>query len=122
MATALRLSGHLDADALCAALDDVVARHESLRTLFPDEGGVPFQQVVPLEHARSRWEVVDATGWSADRLKEVVEEATRHTFDLSTELPLRATLFRLGDDEHVLVGVVHHIAADGWSITPWWLT
>uniref|UniRef100_UPI0039089B4F amino acid adenylation domain-containing protein n=1 Tax=Mycolicibacterium psychrotolerans TaxID=216929 RepID=UPI0039089B4F len=118
MATALRLSGHLDADALCAALDDVVARHESLRTLFPDEGGVPFQQVVPLEHARSRWEVVDATGWSADRLKEVVEEATRHTFDLSTELPLRATLFRLGDDEHVLVGVVHHIAADGWSITP----
>ena len=42
----------------------------------------------------------------------------RHTFDLTTEIPLRAELFRVADDEHVLVGVAHHIAADGWSIGP----
>ena len=46
------------------------------------------------------------------------ETAARHTFDLATEIPLRARLFRVAEDEHVLVGVAHHIAADGWSITP----
>ena len=54
----------------------------------------------------------------ASRLGEAIEETARHTFDLTTEIPLRARLFRVADDEHVLVGVVHHIAADGWSITP----
>ena len=52
------------------------------------------------------------------RLGEAIDAAARHTFDLATEIPLRARLFRVADDEHVLVAVVHHIAADGWSITP----
>ena len=63
-------------------------------------------------------EVVDATGWSAGRLGEAIDAAARHTFDLAAEIPLRARLFRVAEDEHVLVAVVHHIAADGWSITP----
>ena len=70
------------------------------------------------ERADVGWDVVDATGWPADRLGEAIEEAARHTFDLATEIPLRARLFRVAEDDHVLVGVVHHIAADGWSITP----
>ena len=118
MATALHISGDLDVNALGVALADVVARHESLRTTLPDNEGVPFQLVVPPEQADFGWQVIDATGWSADRLGESIEATAGHTFDLATEIPLRAWLFRVSDDEHVLVGVVHHIAADGWSIIP----
>ena len=118
IATALRLRGRLDGDALGAALADVVARHESLRTLYVASEGIPRQLVVTAEQAEFGWQVVDATGWAASRLGEAIEEAGGYTFDLAAEIPLRATLFRMGDDEHVLVGVVHHIAADGWSITP----
>ena len=118
MAVALRLSGRLDADGLRQALADVVGRHESLRTLFVAPEGIPQQLVVSAERAEFGWEIVDATGWSASRLEEAIGAAARHTFDLAAQIPLRATLFRVADDEHVLVGVVHHIAADGWSINP----
>ena len=60
MAVALRLGGRLDAEALGAALADVVGRHESLRTLFPAPEGIPQQLVVPVERADFGWEVVDA--------------------------------------------------------------
>ena len=118
MAVALRLCGHLDADALSAALADVVGRHESLRTLFPADEGIPQQLVVPVERDDVDWQIIDATGWSAGQLDEATEAVLRHTFDLATEIPLRARLFKLADDEHVLVAVVHHIAADGWSTIP----
>ena len=118
MAVALRLGGRLDAEALGAALADVVGRQESLRTLFPAPEGIPQQRVVPAERADFGWQVVDAGGWPADRLAEAVAAAARRPFDLAAEMPLRARLFRVAEDEHVLVAVVHHIAADGWSITP----
>ena len=118
MPAALRLSGALDVEALGAALADVVGRHESLRTLFAAPEGIPQQVVIPVEQADFGWQVVDATGWPEGRLAEAVEETVCHRFDLATQIPLRARLFRVGDDDHVLVAVVHHIAADGWSITP----
>ncbi|WP_459977185.1 condensation domain-containing protein, partial [Mycobacterium avium] len=62
------------------------------------------------------WQVVDATGWPTDRLQQTIEATVRHSFDLATEIPLRARLFRITDDEHVLVAVLHHIAADGLSM------
>ena len=118
MAVALRLCGRLDAEALGAALADVVGRHESLRTLFAAPEGIPQQLVVSAERADFGWQVVDASGWPASRLGEAIGTAARHPFDLAAEIPLRARLFRVSEDEHVLVAVVHHIAADGWSITP----
>ncbi|WP_156671248.1 non-ribosomal peptide synthetase, partial [Mycobacterium sp. E1214] len=118
MAAALRLRGQLDADALGAALADVVARHESLRTLFPSHEGTPQQLVSPVERAEFGWDVVDATDWPADRLDEAITAATRHTFHLASEIPMQARLFAVAADEHVLVIVVHHIAADGLSLAP----
>ncbi|WP_156425323.1 non-ribosomal peptide synthase/polyketide synthase, partial [Mycobacterium sp. GA-1285] len=118
MAVALRLSGRLDTQALGQALADVVGRHESLRTLFVAPDGLPQQLVVPVEEADFGWHVVDATGWPEDRVRQAIDAASRYTFDLAAEIPLRASLLRVADDEHVLVAVVHHIAADGWSVTP----
>ncbi|WP_264003620.1 non-ribosomal peptide synthetase, partial [Mycolicibacterium sphagni] len=115
---ALRLRGQLDTDALGAALADVVDRQESLRTLFPEDGGVPHQLVVAAGPADFGWTVVDATGWSDGQLQAAIDAAVRYTFELATEIPMQARLFRVADDEHVLVAVVHHIAADGWSVAP----
>ncbi len=114
----LWLNGRLDVEALGAALADVVGRHESLRTLFAAPEGIPEQVVIPMEQADFGWQIIDATGWPASQLGEAIDTAARRTFDLAAEIPLRVRLFRVADEEHVLVAVLHHIAADGWSINP----
>ncbi|WP_224188673.1 non-ribosomal peptide synthetase, partial [Mycobacterium avium] len=118
MVAALRLHGRLDIGALGVALHDVVTRHESLRTVFAATDGTPAQVVLPPDRADIGWQVIDASGWSPARLDDVIRDTARHTFDLAAEIPLRALLLRCGDEEHLLVAVVHHIAADGWSLTP----
>ncbi|MGV9856483.1 amino acid adenylation domain-containing protein, partial [Streptomyces sp. NPDC003442] len=112
---ALRLTGPLDREALSLALGDVVARHESLRTVFAeDEEG--FTQVV-LEPRHAAIDLGVRTV-AEDRLAAELTAEARHVFDLSHEPPLRVTLFELGPDEHVLLLLLHHIAGDGWSMRP----
>ncbi|MFB6340060.1 condensation domain-containing protein, partial [Staphylococcus aureus] len=79
---------------------DVVARHESLRTLLQAVEGTPRQVIVPVERAGFGWQVVEAAGWSADRLEEAIGAVAGHSFDLAAEIPLRAQLLRLGEQEH----------------------
>ncbi len=110
---AWRLSGRLDETALRAALADVVRRHESLRTVIEETDGAPWQRVLAADEAAP---VVETAGTAAGALPGALADACRHVFDLRSELPIRAWLFRLADDEHVLVLVLHHIAADGWSV------
>ncbi|MFD7130755.1 amino acid adenylation domain-containing protein [Streptomyces sp. NPDC059894] len=113
--TAHHLAGPLDAAALRAALDDVVARHEALRTLFPDDDGTPRQHVLAPEEASVPFAVVTAR---PDDLDALMREAAARPFALDAELPVRATLYALGAEEHVLLLLLHHIATDGWSQAP----
>ncbi|MGH3809885.1 MAG: amino acid adenylation domain-containing protein, partial [Pseudonocardiaceae bacterium] len=112
---ALRLSGPLDQTALQTALGDVIARHESLRTVFPEREGVPYQQILDADAACPPLVV---TPTSHTELPERLAVATGRGFDLGTEAPVRAQLFVLAPEEQVLLVVVHHIAADGWSMRP----
>ncbi|MFF7373631.1 amino acid adenylation domain-containing protein, partial [Streptomyces tricolor] len=111
----LRLPGAPDVAALRAALGDLVQRHESLRTVFPEADGTPYQHILEGEAARP---VLDTVASAPERIDGDVAEAARHAFDLTAELPLRATLFTAGPDEHVLLLLMHHIAGDGWSMGP----
>ena len=110
VALAWRLRGQLDPDALTAALRDVAGRHECLRTLFPVVDGQPCQHVID----GARPAVTMATAGPAD-LPDLLARAARHAFDLTSELPVRAWLFALAEQEHVLMLVTHRIASDGWS-------
>jgi amino acid adenylation domain-containing protein len=110
---AWRLDGQLDTAALTAALGDVVARHESLRTVFAVDAGQPYQRIIPAGQA-----IVPVTSTTArsDDLAASIVAAARYEFDLATELPIRAWLFALAEREHVLLLLCHHIASDGWSV------
>ncbi|GAA2520026.1 non-ribosomal peptide synthetase [Streptomyces levis] len=112
--TALRLSGPLDVAALELAVSDLLERHESLRTVFAEDEAGARQIVRPAEDVRRALEVSDAT---EDTVEAEVAAAARHAFDLTTQIPFLARLFRLSRDEHVLLLLIHHIACDGWSMT-----
>uniref|UniRef100_UPI0012B699F1 non-ribosomal peptide synthetase n=1 Tax=Parafrankia discariae TaxID=365528 RepID=UPI0012B699F1 len=111
---AWRLTGELDRDALRDALADLVERHETLRTIVPDDdAGRPYQ--APLTGVRPELPVEAVT--EADLPAALLREA-RYPFAIDREIPLRARLFQLGRDDHALVLVIHHIAADGASEAP----
>ncbi|MFY2787139.1 amino acid adenylation domain-containing protein, partial [Rhodococcus sp. MALMAid1271] len=112
---AIRLTGRLDIAAMSAAVGDVSRRHESLRTIFPTRDDKPEQQILDFEQVNSDLDVVDLD--PAD-VVSAISAAAATGFDVSTELPFRAVLYRLAPDEFVLSIVVHHIAADGASMAP----
>ncbi len=109
---AVRLRGRVDRVALGLALGDVAGRHESLRTVFPEVDGVPWQRVVAGGPELVVAEVDEAG------LAGALAGAARWRFDLRAEVPVRAWLFVLGPAECVLLVVLHHIAGDGWSVGP----
>src|SRR5262245_50705187 len=101
VAFTLRIRGGVDVPALRAALGDVADRHEVLRTVYPSVNGEPEQRVLDtVQPELSEVDTIDAG----------------HVFDLANEIPIRAQLARVGPDEHHVCLMLHHIAADGWSL------
>ncbi|MFF4032645.1 amino acid adenylation domain-containing protein [Streptomyces sviceus] len=113
MSVAVTLRGELDAEALEAALGDVSARHEALRTVFPEHDGEPCQVVLSADKARPVLAVEQVVDLAAS-----LRAAGREPFDLTTDPPLRARLFSTGPTEHVLLLTMNHIGSDGWSMLP----
>jgi amino acid adenylation domain-containing protein len=112
-----RIGGRLNPSALGQSLGEIVRRHESLRTTFPSAGGRPVQAVAPAGRfglTFANISALPAREREALVLREVAE-AGRRPFDLSSGPLLHAALFRLGEEEHVLILLLHHIAFDEWS-------
>ncbi|MGK8557094.1 amino acid adenylation domain-containing protein [Nocardia gipuzkoensis] len=117
----LRMTGRLNVDALVSALHAVQARHETLRTVFPEVGGAPVQVVLDPDEAAIS---LDRAMVPPDQVEAAVRRFAAPGFDLATTVPIRAALLSVStgvaavSEEHVLVLVVHHIAMDGWSLEP----
>ncbi|MCX4099332.1 condensation domain-containing protein, partial [Nocardia sp. alder85J] len=120
----LRLTGALDVAALAGALEDVVARHETLRTVYPEMDGIGYQQVLPM--AELAFDIV-AEPVTTDLLPSWIAEVAGSYIDVTREIPFRFALFRVSDADDpgagdppvfVAVLVVHHISGDGFSMRP----
>ncbi|MBS9373880.1 non-ribosomal peptide synthetase [Rhodococcus sp. B50] len=104
------LHGPVDPDALRQAVSDVLARHESLRTVLVERDGTGMQQVLDEAPVPFAVEAVDR-----DALAGRLHSEARHAFDLEREIPLRIRLFTIAPDEHVMLVLAHHIASDELS-------
>jgi amino acid adenylation domain-containing protein len=113
---ALRLRGELDRGALQHALDEIVRRHEALRTVFAVAGGRPVPVI--REPGAVRVREIDLSGDAGEReaaVREQVQSESKHVFDLTLGPLFRLALAHLGPGEHYLLLTVHHIVFDGWS-------
>nr|WP_201280317.1 non-ribosomal peptide synthetase [Hassalia byssoidea] len=115
MAIAFRLNGDLNQEALHRSLQEIIQRHETLRTTFESKDGIPIQVI-------HEFEQVPLTACELshlqqeEELKKAVKEAIICPFNLGTLPLLRVYLYRLAEDRHVFVVVMHHIVSDGWSL------
>lgn len=111
----IRMSGELNREALQAAFYDIVDRHETLRTIFPNTLGTSYQQILETNEANPTLIVTQTTD---SELPKVLAEAVRYCFNLAEEPAIRMELFEINPDEHVLLVLLHHIVGDGWSLNP----
>ena len=114
LAAAARIRGDLDAARLAAAFHILIDRHPALRTIFSPQAEGPVQQV--LDGNPLAWAEWAAETWPAEELAARLAQEAAKPFALESEPPVRVRLIRRGGSEHVLLLVLHHIAADFWSL------
>ncbi|MFD2168564.1 non-ribosomal peptide synthase/polyketide synthase [Tumebacillus lipolyticus] len=118
MPFAVRLQGQLNSAALKRTLDEIISRHETLRTSFADEAGRAVQIIHPPKPLSLT--LIDLTAKAPPERERIaqqeIETAANTPFDLSQGQLIRARLLQLDDAEHILIVVLHHIVADGWSM------
>ena len=113
----VRLTTAVDVDALGRSLIEILRRHDMLRTTFISDAGNPLQVVHPSLHLPLPVEDLQhLAGGGKEALMNITAREVARPFNLETGPLLRATLYRLGKCEHLLLIVLHHIAADGWSL------
>ena len=117
VADALRLRGGLNVAALEQSINEIMRRHEAVRTTFPEVDGNPIQVITPFRHLDLP--LIDLSSLSdEDREAQAVRLAAaeaQRPFDLQSGPLMRATLLRLGPEDHVLLFSMHHIICDEWS-------
>ena len=118
---ALRLQGDIDVAALGFCVDEIVRRHESLRTTFPTVNGVPQQRVAPETIGVLVYEALAVTerAFRLDEMHRLADAAAEIPFDLSAGPLVRARLVHFSHDDHLLLVTMHHIVSDGWSMGVW---
>lgn len=113
----IRLARGVDLEALQKSLNEIVRRHEALRTVFRDHEGQPLQHVLP--ELNLSLPVIDLTALTAAErdaeVRRLTNDEATTAFDLHSGPLLRATLLKLSKDNQVLLLTMHHIIADGWS-------
>src|SRR6202011_473909 len=115
----LRLRGALDPDVLQRSLDEIVRRHDALRTTFQLVDGRPMQLIAPRGEARLRLLHLAPDGREASEVEalERAEQEARRPLDLVRGPLIRPTLLRIAPDDHLLIVTLHHLIADGWSVS-----
>ncbi|WP_438712815.1 amino acid adenylation domain-containing protein [Aquimarina muelleri] len=111
MPVVLKLTGVLDVQVLEAALKEIVRRHEVLRTVIKTEEGKGYQEVKAFE----TWRLDTIETLVLENQEQLIHEFVAKPFDLSQDFMLRMRLYEVHENEHILAGVFHHIATDGWS-------
>jgi len=112
--TVLRLHGMLRAEDLEQAFRSLLQRHEALRTVIRQNNHEPHQIILPADNWQLR--IIEQYRTDQQWLKEHIASLISIPFDLAADYPIRAHLLRSGENEHMLVVTIHHIASDGWSI------
>ena len=113
---AVRVKGQLDLEALRQALNAIIARHESLRTNFTSIDDEPMQVIAPTREIEIRLVDLSSEVDRENEARRLASEESQRVFNIAHDQLLRIVLFRLDDEDQVLLLVMHHIVSDGWSM------